>query len=158
MSHPDVRRLWGRTIERFRAAWADPPARPAAPGRRRESTGPPGPIPAIPPAPWTGPGVTDAPDLLTRLVAAFDRCEASRGRFSCADPHDLRCPKARGLGRVAWECRCGADALQAAVTAARAWVIEGAPGPCQARDAKGRPCRLVQGHRVAHDGATWDDL
>ena len=61
---------------------------------------------------------------LARLVAALDACEATRGRFSCSYPHDNRCPKARvdkpEDWRGVWQCECGAEELEAAVTVARA--------------------------------------
>jgi len=66
---------------------------------------------------------------LARLVAALDACEATRGRFSCAYPHDNRCPKARAdrpeQWRGIWQCECGAEELEAAVDAARPRVVGG---------------------------------
>ena len=62
--------------------------------------------------------------MVARLVAALDACEATRGRFSCSYPHDNRCPKARADRpedwRGTWQCECGAEELEAAVTVARA--------------------------------------
>lgn len=61
--------------------------------------------------------------LLARLVDAMEVCEGNRGRFSCSEPHDNRCPKGRVDGpekwRGVWECKCGAEELEAAVGAAR---------------------------------------
>lgn len=56
-----------------------------------------------------------------RLEQALDTCEGNRGAFSCHEPHDLRCPKARAATaadwRGEWVCVCGRDALDAALAA-----------------------------------------
>ena len=49
-----------------------------------------------------------------RVVAAFDRCDSNRGRFSCTPAHDGRCEKERGLSG---SCTCGSDELEAAMAA-----------------------------------------
>ncbi len=71
-----------------------------------------------------------------RLVAALDACEATRGRFSCTYPHDNRCPKARvdrpEDWRGVWQCECGAEELDAAVTVARAALAR--PGVVRVRE------------------------
>ena len=41
--------------------------------------------------------------LLNRFYLVWNRCESTRGCYSCNDPHDSRCPKDRGIG----ECECG---------------------------------------------------
>jgi hypothetical protein len=57
---------------------------------------------------------------LRRFKAAFDICDANRGRFSCAGAHDLRCPKARSFSADA-QCECGGDALEEALLALEAF-------------------------------------
>lgn len=46
---------------------------------------------------------------LRRLVAAVERCEGNRGRFSCVEAHDGRCQY--GLANRGGVCVCGADEL-----------------------------------------------
>ena len=59
-----------------------------------------------------------------RLLAALDACESNRGRFSCTEAHDGRCPKSRADNpadwRGEWRCECGAEELWAAIRAAEA--------------------------------------
>jgi hypothetical protein len=70
---------------------------------------------------------TDFELIGTQLLDAFDRCDSTRGWFSCMDAHDLRCDAAARRPHVTpWtgrlvhvECRdapctCGADDLRAA--------------------------------------------
>jgi hypothetical protein len=54
---------------------------------------------------------------LRRVVAAMDRCESNRGRFSCVDAHDARCSYAMAGGA---SCACGSDELNDSVESARA--------------------------------------
>lgn len=65
---------------------------------------------------------------LERIVVAFEICESGRGRFSCVDAHDCRCPKARASRaadwRGEWVCQCGAEELDAALDGARS-LMEG---------------------------------
>lgn len=60
------------------------------------------------------------------LVKALDRCESSRGAFSCHEPHDLRCPKSRAESpekwRGEWKCECGREQLDEALAASRGGV------------------------------------
>ena len=67
---------------------------------------------------------------LRRLVNAVDNCENTRGRFSCVEPHDSRCPKARAdspeMWRGEWECLCGSDELEDAVKMASELLINSA--------------------------------
>lgn len=53
------------------------------------------------------------------LLDALDTCESNRGKFSCVEAHDLRCPKSRAPSaeqwRGEWICECGSEALDAAV-------------------------------------------
>jgi len=53
------------------------------------------------------------------VIAAYLRCEESRGVFSCAYPHDNRCPKARADSPAQWKgkwhCECGREELDAAL-------------------------------------------
>ncbi len=67
--------------------------------------------------------------VLARLVEALDGCEGNRGRFSCVEAHDCRCPKSRAASpdqwRGVWQCECGAEELEAAVAAARAALTRG---------------------------------
>jgi hypothetical protein len=66
-----------------------------------------------------------------RLIEAFDACDGNRGRFSCVDAHDCRCPKARAASpdqwRGEWRCECGAEALDAAINEASAALARVAP-------------------------------
>jgi hypothetical protein len=60
-----------------------------------------------------------------RFLTAYDRCEQSRGAFSCVEDHDCRCPKSRSPDGTKWieskggkwGCRCGRDELDAAYAA-----------------------------------------
>jgi hypothetical protein len=65
-----------------------------------------------------------ARSISRRVIAALDVCDGNRGAFSCADQHDLRCPKARGKPNAA--CECGRDELDAARAAfdALSWAKE----------------------------------
>ena len=62
---------------------------------------------------------------LERLLSALARCEGHLGAFSCVEPHDARCLKARAAPppREAmtgnWRCTCGRDELDQAVKEAR---------------------------------------
>ena len=61
---------------------------------------------------------------LTSLLDALDTCESNRGRFSCTDVHDARCPKSRSPHgaegwRGVWACECGSEALDMAHAAGR---------------------------------------
>lgn len=71
----------------------------------------------------------DALDAADRMAEALDRCESNRGRFSCVDQHDLRCPKSRADSpdkwKGEWRCECGGDALDESVAAYRR-LVEGA--------------------------------
>ena len=53
------------------------------------------------------------------LVEALDHCESNRGVYSCAEPHDLRCPKSRAATAAewkgVWQCECGREDLDAAL-------------------------------------------
>jgi len=68
--------------------------------------------------------VDEARAISRRVIAALDVCDGNRGAFSCADQHDLRCPKARGKPDVT--CECGRDELDAARAAfdALSWAKE----------------------------------
>ena len=75
---------------------------------------------------------------LERLIVALDDCEGNRGRFSCVEEHDGRCPKSRSPQgpegwRGDWKCECGSEELAAVTIAARA--LLGAPreGPGEER-------------------------
>jgi hypothetical protein len=60
---------------------------------------------------------------LANLVNAIDYCEGNRGRFSCGDAHDCRCPKARSPNgknwKGQWRCECGAEELEREMEIAR---------------------------------------
>ena len=62
-------------------------------------------------------------EALERLLEAYNLCNSSRGAWSCVDPHDLRCPKARARARRQWKgqwvCECGREHLDAALIAIR---------------------------------------
>lgn len=62
---------------------------------------------------------------LRRFLAAYLVCDASRGRFSCTDMHDMRCLKARGI--LTAECECGSDELEAVLAAleGQGYVVRG---------------------------------
>lgn len=49
-----------------------------------------------------------------RVIRALERCESNRGRFSCCERHDGRCP---ALYANPMPCQCGADELEAALAA-----------------------------------------
>ena len=56
---------------------------------------------------------------LRALAEALDHCESNRGVYSCAEPHDLRCPKSRAATAAewkgVWQCECGREDLDAAL-------------------------------------------
>jgi hypothetical protein len=62
------------------------------------------------PAPVVGKDATGLLELLKRFYAVWNRCVATRGCYSCAEPHDCRCEKDRGISEV---CNCGRDELEA---------------------------------------------
>jgi hypothetical protein len=49
----------------------------------------------------------------------LNRCDSTRGCFSCVEPHDVRCPKARAESadqwKGEWACECGREELDAAL-------------------------------------------
>lgn len=55
------------------------------------------------------------------VVRALDRCEDTRGAFSCHEPHDARCPKSRADSPEKWKgewiCKCGREELDRALAA-----------------------------------------
>ena len=53
-------------------------------------------------------------EALLRFVKAWERCESTRGRYSCSPTHDVRCTKGRGIDD---KCVCGSDELEAAYEA-----------------------------------------
>lgn len=57
--------------------------------------------------------------IINRIINAYDVCDGTRGRFSCVDAHDLRCPKSKNLGGKT-VCECGGTELEAAIAQARA--------------------------------------
>ena len=69
----------------------------------------------------------DATSLLSRVVIAYQDCDGHRGAFSCTEPHDLRCPKARAATAAGWKgewtCQCGREELDAALAEAEAFLL-----------------------------------
>ena len=59
---------------------------------------------------------------LADLIAALDRAEGSRGCFSCAEQHDVRC-----LETPDCVCSCGRVGLESAVDRARATIVDRLP-------------------------------
>lgn len=63
-------------------------------------------------------------ELLGKLTEAVQVCDSNRGRFSCCDAHDCRCPKSRALSPEHWNgewvCECGSEELDAAYETAAA--------------------------------------
>lgn len=57
--------------------------------------------------------------LLREFYILWIRCESTRGCYSCCEPHDMRCPKARFSPRAKFssesegeiQCVCGRDRL-----------------------------------------------
>lgn len=53
--------------------------------------------------------------ILKAFYQAWCRAESNRGCYSCSEPHDCRCPKARSVDGSNWkgkrECVCGRDEL-----------------------------------------------
>lgn len=64
-----------------------------------------------------------------RVLDALDTCESNRGRFSCVDAHDGRCPKSRADSPEKWKgkwvCECGSEELDAALKDLTAALDEG---------------------------------
>lgn len=72
--------------------------------------------------------IADLRSMLSRLVEAVQVCDSNRGRFSCCEAHDCRCPKSRAASpeqwKGEWACECGSEELDAAYEAASAALAE----------------------------------